>query len=126
AIYEVYEDSKQEYQEIKEWIETLTTQRIGQLIEKDEGVTIFNTTGFNRDDVVLFPVVKSSSLRDSKGNIFPVQKLDEGGVAYVKNLPAKGFKSLQWYDQTCEENDFTIDDDGIDTPFYKVVIDQNG
>lgn len=127
AIHDVYEVSKQEYQQVQEKIETLTSERIDQLIEEDDAeLTIFNTTGFNRDDIVVLPIVKANSLCDSEGHVFPVQKLDKGGVVHVNNLPSKGYKSLHWDNQVCEDNCFTLDDKGIETPFYKVVIDQNG
>ena len=44
-------------------------------------VTVFNTLGFDRDDVVRLGDVKASALRDADGTVYPVQQTENGAVA---------------------------------------------
>lgn len=126
SIHEVYEVSKKEYAMLDEQIKNLTDERIESLIEEEDGITIFNTTGFNRDDIVELDDFEGEALKDISGNIYPVQKTKEGSVVYIKDLPSKGYKTFQLSKAKENENKLSIKEKSIETPFYLVKFDDMG
>lgn len=126
SIHEVYEVTKEEYREIDEKSKALLDARIKAVTPEGNGVTVFNTLGFNRNDLVNLGDIEAGALSDGTETI-PVQKTENGAVAYVKNVPSKGYKSYDVVKGAAEtENVFSIDEEGIETPFYKVKIDKFG
>ena len=93
SIHEVYEVTKKEYEEMEAQISVLTDERVRALIREGEGVTVLNTTGFERDDVVELGDCDAEALLDENGSVYPVQQTRKGAVAFVKDLPSKGYKT---------------------------------
>lgn len=150
SIHEVYEVTKAEYEEIAGRLRELTQERLRALTPAGEGITLYNTTGFLRDDVVNLGECEAAALRDENGNVYPVQQTAEGAVVYVKGLPAKGSRTFAAvYEEgtakrTAEHGDmagdaeaaalaqsgasalFLLDGNTLETPFYRITIDENG
>ena len=78
-------------------ITALREERLDALTPAGEGVTVYNTTGFVRSDVVELGDCKAEALQDEAGNIYPVQKTADGAVAFLNNLPARAAKRLRSY-----------------------------
>ena len=128
SIHEVYEVTKKEYAAIEEEIGTLRAERLKALTTAGEGVTVFNTTGFARTDVVELGVCDAAALQDKDGRVYPVQQTAEGkAVAYLENLPAKGYKTFARAAAPAAPSAFTLAADGkaLETPFYRVSLDEN-
>lgn len=127
SIKEVYEVTKKEYEEIAQQGEILVKDRISTLSDKGDAITVYNTLGFERDDIVNLGNIDESitAIEDVKGNIYPVQHEENGALAYVSGVPSKGFKSFK-KSELKKESAFNITKSGIETPFYKVDIDENG
>ena len=95
---------------------------------------IFNTTGKERDDVVSLGAFAGEALRDDAGEVYPVQRTENGAVAYVKNIPSKGYKSFAVLDAVpaLVESDANavpfrlINERKLETPFYTVKLDEQG
>ena len=133
AIHEVYEVSKKEYEELLCEAHELTRKCTKILAGEGDGITIFNTLGFVRDDVVTLPEgCDAEALEDADGVIYPVQHTNYGAVVSLKKLPSKGSRvykkakiekdiSKLWYSI---EN--TAGNKKLETPFYTVVFDENG
>ncbi len=127
SIKEVYEVTKEEYAQIQEIGEKLIDERISLLSAGGNGITVFNTVGFERSTVANLGKTKASALLDAKGELHPIQQTEKGAIAYLENLPSKGFESFVLSDEkVADPNPFSITENGIDTPFYKIAIDQNG
>ena len=128
SIHEVYEVTKKEYAEMEAEITALREERLDALTPAGEGVTVYNTTGFVRSDVVELGDCKAEALQDEAGNIYPVQKTADGAVAFLNNLPAKGSKTFAVVPAQVSAAPFEIAADGhkIDTPFYTVTFDEHG
>jgi alpha-mannosidase len=137
SIHEVYEVTKQEYQEVKETLETIQDERLDDLTdtlntdnkEAGSGLMVLNTTGFERSDIVDLGEVKAKALVDSQGKLWPVQDTAQGGaIAYVDNLPAKGYETFALSEETVEsESAFSFSDDfNLETPFYSVRFNEKG
>ena len=125
SIAEVYETTKREYEDLAAEANALIDQRLAQLAGEGNGVTVFNTLGFDRDDVVVLGDVKAAALQDENGKVYPVQQTADGAVAYLENIPSKGYKTLAVVEAEAE-TPFVMADNRLETPFYSIVFDENG
>ena len=126
SIHEVYEVTKKEYAELWEQGMAMISERIAALAGEGEAVTVFNTLGFDRNDIVSLPENVSGALADEEGHIYPVQTAGGKKVAYVHGLPSKGYKSFKVVENAEQEIPFTRNGNSLETPFYSVTFDENG
>lgn len=130
SIREVYEVTKKEYADLAEQIHRLEKKRLEVLIGEGEGVTIFNTIGKNRNDIVRLENMDVQALSDETGKVYPVQKTKEGAIVYLEGLPAKGYKTFA----IAAENELAetvkpfvlVNDYKLETPYYTVELDEKG
>ncbi len=123
SIKEVYEVTKEEYKALATEIETVKNEAISSLIKKDDkAVTIFNTTGFERTDVVSVPFEKGYLSIDEID--YPIQN----GKVFMEAIPPKGYLVCEVKDEGDAETDTIeiITDHEIDTPFYHVTFAEDG
>lgn len=127
SIHEVYEVTKKEYAEIAEKLTQLIGERQKILAGEGNGITVFNTTGYTRNDIVNLGNVDVSALQDENGAVYPVQQTADGAVVYLKNLPSKGYKTFAAADKKEETPSFVFKDDHhFETPYYSICLDENG
>lgn len=126
SIKEVYEMTKEQYDKIEKRLAQLINERLKELCGTGEYVTIYNTLGFNRNDVVILENCNGNALKDEKGNIYPIQKTEENSIVYVENIPSKGKKSFEIINVEEVNSKFIIEKNNIETPFYKVIFNENG
>ncbi len=126
SIAEVYEVTKAEYEALETEVTGMLRERMDRLAGEGRGVTVFNTLGFDRDDVVCLGDLRASGLKDEQGHVYPVQQTADGAVAYLKNLPAKGYKTLAPAEASVPCPFRRRDDRHLETPFYSIVLDENG
>src|SRR5699024_10222352 len=67
SIHEVYEVTKAQYAALAEKLSGMIGERLAALTPAGDGVTVFNTTGFARNDVVTLPGVEAEALADETG-----------------------------------------------------------
>jgi alpha-mannosidase len=125
SIKEVYEVTKIEYEELEKKGEALISERLAALTKPGSGLTIYNTLGYDRDDIVNIGSCNAKALKDEDGNYFVVQQTEEGGIAFVKGLPSKGSKTYEVADFQ-PQNPFRLENNVLETPFYKIEIDEQG
>lgn len=124
SIYEVYEVTKKEYEEIEQTIHDLMQARMEALLSEEEGITVFNSLGFKRNDIVALGDLSADAVTDGT-HVYPVQQTKEGAIAFIEGMPSKGYVSLS----TCKcdaEVAFETTDHSIDTPYYHVTFDEYG
>lgn len=126
SIAEVYEVTKAEYEALAEEVKAGINQRLTALAGKGEAVTVFNTLGFDRDDVVRLGDVTASALKDADGTVYPVQQTADGAVAYIKGIPSKGYKALTTVEAQAASPFTRSDDYHLETPFYSIALDATG
>jgi len=129
SIEEVYEVTKAEYEQVAGQIAALTAQRTKAIAGSGEAVTIFNTTGKVRDDVVNLGSLEAEAIADSSGTVYPVQKTADGSIAYVEHLPSKGYRSFVPVNPADENgpSPFALHGEReLETPFYTVRLDEQG
>ena len=126
SIAEVYEVTKVEYEALEREVSGLIRERLEKLAGQGQGVTVFNTLGFDRDDVVDLGDVKASALRDGAGNLYPVQQTESGAVAYLRGLPSKGSLTFAPAEAEAVSPFVRADDYHLETPFYSITLDRTG
>jgi alpha-mannosidase len=137
SIKEVYEVTKEEYRELKEKGEVLIGERLRVLAgEEDKNfITVYNTLGFDREDIIMLGDFEGTALLDEDGVPYPVQKTAEGAVAFVKGLPSKGYKTFEVvYEEnraTKEAKDgstipFQLEENCLETPYYQIKFNEKG
>ena len=131
SIKEVYDQTKKEYADIEKTSGELIDKRLASLTdEKEEAITVWNTLGHERNDLVELPAFNGSALTDG-ADVYPVQKTADGAVAYVKGIPSKGYVVLRSAEAAPEKETFRIDErpEGgfcLETPFYEIIINDQG
>ncbi|MBQ7099679.1 MAG: alpha-mannosidase [Oscillospiraceae bacterium] len=126
SIAEVYDVTKDEYEALADEVKGEIGKRLTALAGRGEAVTVFNTLGFERDDVVRLGDVKASALRDAEGNVYPVQQTDGGAVAYIKGIPSKGCKAFELAECEAASPFIRSDEYHLQTPFYSIALDETG
>ena len=126
SIAEVYQVTKAEYDALAAEVSGIIADRLHRLAGEGDGITVFNTLGFDRDDLVNLGDVDATALKDSCGNVYPIQKTESGALAYLRNLPSKGYKTLARANGEAASPFTRKDDYHLDTPFYTIALDENG
>ena len=127
SIHEVYEVTKEEYAQLAEQLAAMSGERRRRIAGTGEAVTVFNTTGRLRDDVVSLGSFEGNALMDEEGVYYPVQKTKEGSVAFVRNIPSKGYKTFMPARVQEAPSPFILRGDyELETPFYMVSFDRQG
>ncbi len=130
SIQEVYEVTRKEYEAADARIRELSTERMQAVAGDGDGVTLFNTTGSSRSDIVLFDAgsLDAQALQDSEGNLYPVQQTEDGAVVYMKYLPPKGYRTFAKVKEAKQpEIPFVLTGERmLETPFYIIELDEQG
>ena len=92
---------------------------------------VLNTTGKVREDVAYLGDCDADYLTDEGGTLYPVQQTAEGAVAFLRDIPSKGYRMLRAGvrrdGQQPAESAFVLSDKyTLETPFYKVSFAENG
>ncbi|MDR0464045.1 MAG: hypothetical protein LBG94_02895, partial [Treponema sp.] len=129
SIKEVYDVTKLEYAQLYEKASALINERLNFLSGLSAGdLLIVNTLGFTRDDILEISCELNANILTNGQKQYVCQKTAEGNtIAYVKDIPAKGFLTLGFGNALDEiSNPITIDGLKIDTPFYTAEFDNKG
>lgn len=132
SIHEVYEDSRKDYAKV----EAIGTEVINDyfqdsLDEAKDVWTVYNDSGWNRDEIVAIPAAKAGKFVDGDGNVLETQCEKDVTYVQVKNVPAMGHRAVffRGEDQTGEETSvspFKVNGRKIETPFYQMTINEQG
>lgn len=127
SIKEVYDQTKIEYEQIEKEATELIATCLQTIAGKGSGVTLFNTTGFMRDDIVCLDALDGTGVADENGRIYPLQQTADGALAFVRELPEKGARTYRvLHEEMPAPSPFVIDETGIETPFYKISVSKDG
>jgi alpha-mannosidase len=127
SIKEVYEVTKKEYAEIATQAADIITKRLEELTGAGEGLTVYNTLGFVRNDIVNLGECDATSLKDEWGKSYLVQQTQDGAIAYLMGVPSKGSRTYELVqDAIVAELPFTSSGNHLETPYYSIHIDEQG
>ncbi|MCR5484891.1 MAG: alpha-mannosidase [Clostridiales bacterium] len=133
SIEDVYKDSKVQYEEIlgvgKKLADGAISSIVSSLKLKNNSLVVFNTLGFERDDVVItdMPDCGSFIITDENGVEMPSQKSYDGKLVFLaKGVPAKGFKAFNIVPSDKKADCTAIaDTKGAENKYYVLKFDEN-
>ena len=131
SIAAVYEDSKEQYEKImadgKGIIDHALCAIASNIALAQDSIVVFNTLGFDRDDVVVCDLPDNVCVYDTDGTALPCQKTHDGKTVFLaKGVPAKGYKAFAWKAGTpCTDGTLLFADNTVDSAFYTVTFDSN-
>lgn len=131
SIEEVYIQTDKDYNNISSQLNKIINQCIEKiLIEDNQYLTVFNSTGFERNECIVIKGIDNAYLIDEKGKKILSQKLESGIRVNLSKIPAKGYKTfkLNTLDNYKEEKkcSFIIEDKKITTPYYDIRFNTHG
>ncbi len=119
SIKKVYDDSTAMYERAFEALDALSREAADALTRPEGGVTLVNTLSEARDDIARFDAPEGAThLRDEAGRLFPIQRTEDGCVAFVKDLPSMSGRFYGFSSGEAEKTRVTISREGFDTPFF--------
>ena len=140
SIYEVYEDSHRQYEQILKDGRTMLNQSLQALVDriqvKEPSIVVFNSLSFKRNDVVPVSLpegFEAVELLDENGNSIPYQNIESDGgsqaLVYVEDIPAMGYKSFRIREASkAQEQAATIqvERNRMENQFFRVDLDEKG
>ena len=93
SIARVYVEANEAHEKLQADAAQITADAAAALMEKKEGVTVFNSLSFERNSIVTLPDSFADGAALSDGSPIPVQKTQEGVKALV-SMPSCGAVSL--------------------------------
>lgn len=138
SIKEVYEDSREHYEEIISSVNGILNEALTKIASKidlkNKSIVVFNTLSFDRDDIVEFSIpdgVHINGLKDCNGNNIDFQVSDKGKklVFFAEGVPSKGYKVFYIADEkneiTASSKSSTIGDKKFENEFFKIDFDDD-
>ncbi len=125
SIRQVYEVTKEEYAALAKKASELIADRLEALTRSEDAVTVYNTLGFDRDDVIPLGTCTAGALQDEEGTLYPVQQTKDGAVAYLCGIPSKGGKTFRFAKAEVKSS-FRLDGNRLETPYYIITLDEQG
>ena len=127
SIHEVYEDSRRDYEYIESVAQEVQKDALAHILEeKPDTYTVWNVSGWKRNEIVAVPNAKAGVYRDKDGNELSAQPAGTVTYVEVKDVPAMGAGTIFFEEKKTEEPKarFRICGKDIETPFY--CISMNG
>lgn len=139
SIHEVYEDSRRDYAKIEEiGTDVIRDYLADSLHNGGNAWTVYNASGWDMDEIAAVPAVEAGEFTDGDGNVLEAQR--EEGVTYVhvKDVPAMGHRTIFFRaakdadgktdinGNVPENSPFRADGRVIETPFYSIVLNEQG
>lgn len=134
SIREVYEDSKEEYEQIITEGNYLLSNAIGRIASnincEGRSLVVFNTLGQKRSDIVVTdtPAIDGFSIIDMNGKNIPYQHTFDGKIVFfAEDVPAKGYKTYMVTPATSENKNMaaTFTGNKIMSKYFYVELDDN-
>ena len=129
SIHEVYEDSRKDYKYIEETARNVLDSYFETELSQEENCfTVYNSSGWDRSTSVFLPVTDEGTFTDLHGSLLPAQKTKTGTYVQVSHIPAMGYTTIRFQKggKPDEKQPFHVDERQIETPFYKLVLNEAG
>lgn len=131
SIHEVYEDSRRDYEAIREiGGEVVSDYRQRALSKEADRYVVYNDSGWGQD--VLAVIQRSGKepgiFTDEAGNALLSQQAEDKYYVQVKGLPPMGYQTFRFCPgkEPEESSAFTVDAKHIETPFYSICLNDYG
>ncbi|WP_195987495.1 alpha-mannosidase [Clostridium sp. D53t1_180928_C8] len=134
SIKKVYDVTDEEYKRIIGSGKEMLADGINYIAENislnNKSVVVFNTLGFDRDDIVEFEVpsdINMPAVLDGNEEI-ECQLIDDGkAIFFAKGIPANGHKAFEIIEATkSSSTNLTIEKNYIENKFFDIKINEEG
>lgn len=134
SIKKVYDVTDEDYKRIIGSGKEMLADGINYIAEnislKNKSVVVFNTLGFDRDDIVEFEVpsdINMPAVLDGNEEI-ECQLIDDGkAIFFAKGIPANGHKAFEIIEATkSSSSNLTIEKNYIENKFFDIKINEEG
>lgn len=134
SIKKVYDVTDEDYKRIIGSGKEMLADGINYIAEnislKNKSVVVFNTLGFDRDDIVEFEVpsdINMPAVLDGSEEI-ECQLIDDGkAIFFAKGIPANGHKAFEIIEATkSSSTNLTIEKNYIENKFFDIKINEEG
>lgn len=146
SIHEVYEDCRKDYAKIESIADCVERESVGRVLqEKEDAYTVFNTSGWELDELAVIPETRKGLFVDSEGNVLCSQRTEDETYVNLKAIPPMSAVTIYFRPEGspqghCDAVDlstgtgispdtgtgFTVSGREIETPFYTIVLNQYG
>ncbi|MBE5858695.1 MAG: alpha-mannosidase [Butyrivibrio sp.] len=130
SIKEVYEQSKEEYEEIlgiaAKNIDAIAESVADEIKGEKGDIVVFNATGINETAPVLIPGAKDVKAVSDENGTYEVQQTEDGAFAVIPSASAHGYSSFKVADKCESKGSLDITKNSVETPFFSIKIDADG
>ena len=129
SIHEVYEDSRRDYEVIRQIGEDVIADYRQQALEPVEDVyTVYNASGWRSDLLAEIPETELGIFTDGEGNVLISQREDGRYFVQVPEVPAMGYRRILFCrgEDSPEQDVFTVSGKHLETPFYSIALNDYG
>ncbi|MDK0611702.1 alpha-mannosidase [Clostridium perfringens] len=135
SIKEVYDVTKEEYKDLIEkgnnFVGSALDNITSEINLKERSVIVFNSLGFERDDIATFDVpedIENPSVLDGEEEII-CQRIDDGekAIFFAKGIPANGYKSFKIIESTNKEvENVSLSEKEAENDFLRIKFNEEG
>lgn len=127
SIHEVYQDCHVDYDKAEKIVTEIMDQYTNAIDSGENKYTIYNPSGFERDELVKIPSKTEVICKDSQGNTLESQWSDDTVYVRVPHIPQVGYAVVETTAGTADKTaSFTVDGRKIETPIYLVEFNEKG
>lgn len=129
SIHEVYEDSRRDYEVIRQiGEEVVSDYRQKALTDREGSYIVYNASGWKLDAIAVVRGSDTGAYTDEAGNVLLSQQAEGRHYVYVKDVPPMGHKTILFTKgkELPEKSVFTVNGKNIETPFYSVSLNDYG
>lgn len=135
SIKEVYDVTDVEYKELLENVDNLIKNTMDDILSninvKERSLVVFNTLGFNRNDIATFEIpkdIKNPAIIDENNFEIPCQKIEGNkAIFFAENIPSNGYKSFRIIEATKSNYELVkISKEEAENRFFKIKFDSKG
>lgn len=135
SIKEVYDVTKEEYKDLIEkgnnFVGSALDNITSEINLKERSVVVFNSLGFERDDIATFDVpedIENPAVLDGEEEII-CQRIEDGekAIFFAKGIPANGYKSFKIIESTNKEvENVSLNEKEAENDFLKIKFNEEG
>lgn len=129
SIHEVYEDSRRDYEVIRQIGEDVVSSYTEKaLTDRENTFTVYNASGWKMDMMAAVHENAAGTYTDEAGNQLLSQRAEGVYYVQVKDVPPMGYKTIMFTKgkELPENSVFTVNGKNIETPFYSVCLNDYG
>ena len=135
SIKEVYDVTKEEYKDLIEkgnnFVGLALDNITSEINLKERSVVVFNSLGFERDDIATFDVpedIENPAVLDGEEEII-CQRIEDGekAIFFAKGIPANGYKSFKIIESTNKEvENVSLSEKEAENDFLRIKFNEEG